>query len=85
MRLGPTIAAARFTSSDPPCHARPFHEQSQGTFLDGKKLEPNKPKLLTDKSSLTFGTCSCRHILSCDASGAKALSLTLGLLSWPEA
>ena len=49
--------------------------QTQGTFLDSKRLQPNKPKQLADGSVLTFGTSSVRYVVKCDSAGVIKLCL----------
>ena len=44
--------------------------QTHGTYLSGKRIQPNKPKQLVNGSSLTFGTGTCRYKLLSDSSGA---------------
>ena len=52
-----------------------FRLQTQGTFLNSKKVQPNKPKQLTDGSVLSFGTSSTRYVISCDSAGAPPYCL----------
>lgn len=44
--------------------------QTHGTHLDGKKIQPNKPKQLVNGSSLTFGTSTRCYKLLSESSGA---------------
>ncbi len=44
--------------------------QTHGTYLNGRRIQPNKPKQLVDGSTLTFGTSTCRYKLLSESSGA---------------
>ena len=44
--------------------------QTHGTYLNGKKIQPNKPKQLAKGSSLTFGTSTRCYKLLSESSGA---------------
>lgn len=61
----------------------PVSVQTQGTFLDSRRLQPNKPKQLIDGSVLTFGTSSLCYLVNCDSAGAP-LQRALLLLLFPH-
>ncbi|KAK9835370.1 hypothetical protein WJX81_005262 [Elliptochloris bilobata] len=42
-----------------------------GTFLNGKRLAPNKPTALINGSRLSFGSLAGTYVLECEASGLK--------------
>ncbi len=43
--------------------------QTHGTFVKGKRLPPNKPTLLTDKTPITFGSSKQKFIFSGETTG----------------
>ena len=43
--------------------------QSQGTFLNGKRLAAHKPTHVTTGSSLTFGTLDLSYVVECEKTG----------------
>lgn len=45
--------------------------QTHGTFVKGKRLPPNKPTLLTDKTpvTITFGSSKQKYIFSGETTG----------------
>ena len=43
--------------------------QREGTFVRGKKLPPNKPTLLADKTPIAFGTSQLKYIFCGETTG----------------
>ena len=48
----------------------PLPAQAQGTFLDGKRLAGHKPTLVTNGSTITFGTLAQNYVVECETTGA---------------
>lgn len=46
-------------------------QSTHGTFVKGKKLPPNKPTLLADKTPITFGTSKQKYIFFGETTGSK--------------
>lgn len=46
-------------------------QSTEGTFVRGKKLPPNKPTLLADKTPIAFGTSQQKYIFCGETTGSK--------------
>ena len=49
----------------------PLPAQAQGTFRDGKRLAGHKPALVTNGSTITFGTLAQNYVVECETTGAE--------------
>ena len=61
--------------------------QTHGSYLNGTRIQPNKPKQLVNGSSLTFGTSKTCYKLLSESSGAgkglmQASSASIGKNAW---